>query len=103
MQAHGRKGDLLLAISTSGTSKNVLAAVAAARLAGVHVVGLTGQAGSGLVLQSDIAIVTPAGRYADRVQELHIKCIHMFIEIVERALVPQNYLQNNSKNQNELI
>ena len=103
MQAHGRKGDVLLAISTSGTSKNVLAAVAAARVAGVHVVGLTGQAGSGLALHSDIAIVTPAGRYADRVQELHIKCIHMFIEIVERALVPQNYLQNNSKNQNELI
>lgn len=93
VQAHGRRGDVLLAISTSGTSKNVLAAVQAAKAMGMKVVGMTGKRGSPLETLSDVAIVTPAGRYADRVQELHIKCIHIMIELVERRLDPQNYQQ----------
>ena len=40
---------------------------------------------------ADLAIVTPAGRYADRVQELHIKVIHILIELIERRLAPGNY------------
>lgn len=91
IEAHGRAGDVLLAISTSGTSKNVIAAVGVARQRGMRVIGLTGSAGTPLADAADIAIVTPAGKYADRVQELHIKVIHVLIELVERKLAPGNY------------
>lgn len=89
--AHGRAGDVLLAITTSGTSKNVLAAAHRARGLGMKVIGLTGRDGTPITELSDIAIVTPGGRYADRVQELHIKVIHILIELVERRLEPANY------------
>jgi D-sedoheptulose 7-phosphate isomerase len=91
VRAHGRAGDVLLAISTSGTSRNVLAAAQSARDLQLKVIALTGRAGTPLVDLADIAIVTPGGRYADRVQELHIKVIHILIELVERRLAPQNY------------
>jgi len=91
IEAHGREGDVLFAISTSGTSKNVLAAVDAAHQRGMKVIGLTGREGTPLAKTADISIVTKAGKYADRVQELHIKVIHILIELVERRLAPQNY------------
>jgi D-sedoheptulose 7-phosphate isomerase len=91
IEAHGRAGDVLLAISTSGASKNVLAAVDAARQRGMKVIGLMGRERAPLAESADIAIVTTAGEYADRVQELHIKVIHILIELVERRLAPENY------------
>ncbi len=90
IEAHGRAGDVLLAISTSGTSKNVVAAVDAAHRCGMKVIGLTGRAETPVAKSADIAIVTAAGKYADRVQELHIKVIHILIELVERQLVPRS-------------
>jgi D-sedoheptulose 7-phosphate isomerase len=93
MAAHGRAGDVLLAITTSGTSRNVVAAAKKARELGVKVIALTGKPGTAITELADIAIVTPGGRYADRVQELHIKVIHILIELVERRLAPQNYAQ----------
>lgn len=87
----GQPGDVLLGITTSGTSRNVIRAAEAARAKGMKVISLTGRHGSPMAALSDVAIVTPGGRYADRVQELHIKCIHIFIELVERRLDPQNY------------
>lgn len=87
----GRAGDVLLAISTSGTSRNIVLAAKTAKSMGVKVIGLTGRAGSPLADLADVAIVTPGGRYADRVQELHIKVIHILIELTERQLDPQNY------------
>jgi D-sedoheptulose 7-phosphate isomerase len=92
VEAHGQPGDVLIAISTSGTSRNVLRAVEAARAKGVKVVAMTGRKDSPLAKAADAAIVTPGGtKWADRVQELHIKCIHIMIELVERKLDPQNY------------
>jgi D-sedoheptulose 7-phosphate isomerase len=91
VRAHGRSGDALLAISTSGTSKNVIAAAQAARELSMKTIALTGRDGTPLVDLADVAIVTPGGRYADRVQELHIKVIHILIELVERRLAPGNY------------
>ena len=91
VEAVGRPGDVLLAITTSGTSANVIDAVEAAHKSGMKVVGLTGKFDSPLAQKADVAIVTPAGRWADRVQELHIKCIHILIELVERQLAPENY------------
>ncbi len=91
VEAHGRPGDVLLAITTSGTSRNVVKAAEAARAQGVRVVALTGRAQTPITELADAAIVTPAGKWADRVQELHIKCIHILIELIERELDPQNY------------
>jgi D-sedoheptulose 7-phosphate isomerase len=90
--AHARAGDVLLAITTSGTSKNVVAAAQTARERGVKVIALTGRDATPIATLADIAIVTPGGKYADRVQELHIKVIHILIELVERRLAPDNYV-----------
>lgn len=91
IEAHGRKGDVLLAISTSGKSANVLAAARAARERGMKVIALTGKPASELKALADVEIATPAGRFADRVQELHIKVIHILIELVERQLFAEDY------------
>lgn len=91
LEAHARRGDVLLGISTSGTSANVVAAARAARLKGVKVIALTGKPGATLGTLADIEICTPGGQFADRVQELHIKVIHILIESVERRLFPLNY------------
>jgi len=84
--AHGRAGDVLLAISTSGSSANVLAAAEAARSAAMPVIALTGRPDSALARLAQVEVCTPAGRFSDRVQELHIKVIHVLIELVEREM-----------------
>jgi len=86
IEAHGRKGDVLVAISTSGTSKNVVKAAQAARKKGLTVVALTGKDGSTLGNAADLSIVTRGEKYADRVQELHIKVIHILIELIEKEM-----------------
>jgi D-sedoheptulose 7-phosphate isomerase len=91
LEAHGRPGDCLLAISTSGKSPNVITAADYARKSGIKVIVLTGKNGSALAELANVTVCTPAGTYADRVQELHIKVIHILIELVERALFPENY------------
>ncbi|HKW80825.1 MAG TPA: SIS domain-containing protein [Casimicrobiaceae bacterium] len=91
LESHAGAGDVLVAISTSGTSRNVLAAAKVARTIGMQVVALTGRRDSPLGAAADCAIATPGGRYADRVQELHIKVIHILIELIERDLFPDNY------------
>ncbi len=91
LEGNGRKGDFLLAISTSGTSKTVLKAAEMAQTIGMSVIGLHGKPGSPLASLVDFDIATPAGQFADRVQECHIKVIHILIEIVERKLFPINY------------
>ena len=91
VEAHGRAGDVLLGISTSGRSPSILNAAMAARARGVRVIGLVGRQGSELEALSDVCICTPGIEFADRVQELHIKVIHILIELIERELHPQNY------------
>ena len=91
LESHGRAGDSLIALSTSGTSPNVIKAVETAKRLGVVAIVLTGRPGSTLAEMADICICTPAGEFADRVQELHIKVLHILIEMVERELHPENY------------
>ena len=91
IQAFARPGDVLLAISTSGSSKNVLLAAEEARNRGMYVIALTGKPDSLIGDTADVCICTPAGSYSDRVQELHIKVIHILVELVERELFPENY------------
>lgn len=91
IEAWGNKGDVLLAISTSGNSKNVILAVEAAKKKGMKVVGLLGKGGGKLKDMVDVSLVVDSS-VSDRIQEVHIKCIHIFIEGIERALFPENYL-----------
>jgi D-sedoheptulose 7-phosphate isomerase len=90
IEAWGKKGDVLLAISTSGNSKNILLAVEAAKKKGMKVVGLTGKDGGELKNLVDVPIIVESS-ISDRIQEVHIKCIHIFIEGIERSLFPENY------------
>lgn len=85
-----RKGDMLVGLSTSGNSENVIRAVKAAKEIGVTTVALLGRDGGKLKSLADLAIVIPA-QTSDRIQEMHIKLIHTVIETVERQLVPENY------------
>ncbi|KAB0548827.1 D-sedoheptulose 7-phosphate isomerase [Pseudomonas argentinensis] len=91
VESHGREGDVLLAISTSGKSPNVVKAAEAAKALGIKVIALTGKPGSLLESLADVCICAPGGDFADRTQELHIKVIHILIELVERRLSPENY------------
>ncbi|MBC55105.1 MAG: phosphoheptose isomerase [Gammaproteobacteria bacterium] len=91
LQARARPGDCLFAISTSGTSKNVIKAAEYARDNDMQVVSLTGAGGSSLGRLATVDISTGASRYADRVQEVHIKVIHILIELIERDFFPENY------------
>ena len=90
IEAWGNPGDVLLAISTSGNSPNVLLAVEAAKKNGMKVVGLLGKGGGKLKDMVDVALVVDSN-VSDRIQEIHIKCIHIFIEGIERSLFPENY------------
>jgi D-sedoheptulose 7-phosphate isomerase len=87
IEAFGQKGDVLLAISTSGNSSNVVAAVEIARNKGMKVVALTGKDGGKLALSCDVEIRSPQTVYADRAQEIHIKVIHSLIGFIESKLV----------------
>ena len=91
VDAFGQEDGVLLAISTSGNSKNVLEAAKVARNRKMSVIGLTGKGGGLLAPLCDVCFVAP-GSNADRIQEIHIKIIHTLIEGVERELFPENYL-----------
>jgi D-sedoheptulose 7-phosphate isomerase len=86
IEALGNAGDVLLAISTSGNSENVLNAVAAAKAKGMKVVALTGKNGGKLLPLADVAINVAHSGYADRVQEVHIKIIHLLILLIEEKI-----------------
>ncbi|MEZ5977560.1 MAG: SIS domain-containing protein [Planctomycetota bacterium] len=91
VEAYGKEGDLLVAISTSGNSPNVLRAVEAAKAREVRTVGLLGKGGGELKNLVDCAIVVPRATTSDRIQEVHIKVLHIVIEAVERRLFPDQY------------
>lgn len=86
VSAVGRKEDVLLAISTSGNSENVLRAALVAKEKGMKVIGLTGKSGGKLAGICDVEIRVPHNGYADRTQEIHIKIIHSLIHYIEENL-----------------
>ena len=82
----GQKGDVLLGISTSGNSANVLKAIEAAKQKGMKVITLTGKDGGKMNGLADVDIRVPHFGYADRVQEIHIKVIHILILLIEKEM-----------------
>ncbi len=86
VEAVGNKGDVLLAISTSGNSENVLKAIQAAKAKGMKVVALTGKDGGKMTGLCDVEIRSPHSQYADRAQEIHIKVIHSLIHYIENKI-----------------
>ena len=83
----GREGDAILAISTSGNSKNILRAATVAKQRKMKVIALTGKNGGELAELADVEIRVPHMGYADRVQEIHIKVIHIIIQLIEKGTI----------------
>lgn len=88
IESMGNEGDVLLAISTSGNSPNVINAIAAARQSGMNIIGLTGKSGGRMAGLCDVEIRAPKSDFADHAQEIHIKVIHCLIMAVEQSLKP---------------
>jgi D-sedoheptulose 7-phosphate isomerase len=86
VEAIGQEGDVLLGISTSGNSRNIIEACSAARAKGMRVVLLTGKDGGRLAGKADAEVRVPHFSYADRIQEIHIKVIHILIQLIEEGM-----------------
>lgn len=91
LEGLARPGDVLISLSTSGNSENVILAIEAAKKKGMPTIALLGRDGGKIKDLVDLAIIVPA-ETSDRIQEMHIKLIHIVIELVERELFPENYL-----------
>jgi D-sedoheptulose 7-phosphate isomerase len=85
IEALGREGDVLMVLSTSGNSQNMLRAAEAGRARGVRTLGLLGKGGGRLRERCDEAIVVP-GETSDRIQELHMLILHTMVEGIERLM-----------------
>jgi D-sedoheptulose 7-phosphate isomerase len=88
VEAHGRAGDVAIAISTSGNSPNVLEAVDTARARGLRTIALTGRGGGKLAARVELALVVPSDD-TQRIQESHIAIGHALVELVDDALFPK--------------
>jgi D-sedoheptulose 7-phosphate isomerase len=86
LEALGNKGDVLLGISTSGNSANIIRAAQTAREKGMKVIILSGKDGGKLAPLADIELRVPHFGYADRIQEIHIKIIHILMLLIEKQL-----------------
>lgn len=90
VSAYGKPGDVLVAITTSGNSRNVMRAVEEARRLGMKVILLLGKDGGSLKGKADAEIWVKA-MATERIQEMHMFALHIVIETVERLLFPENY------------
>ena len=89
VEALGEPGDVLLAISSSGNSQNVVNAIVSAKGLGMKVIGLTGKTGGLMSALCDVEIYVPYSGYSDRIQEIHIKVIHSLVNYIELSMQEQ--------------
>ncbi|WP_299664822.1 D-sedoheptulose 7-phosphate isomerase [uncultured Psychromonas sp.] len=87
LEGVGRAGDVLFCLSTSGNSTNILKAIDVAKSKGIKVIALTGKDGGKMAGLADVEIRVPHFGYADRIQEIHIKIIHILIYLIEKKMV----------------
>lgn len=92
VQGLGLKGDVLLAISTSGNSKNILRAVNAAKAKGIHVISLTGGTGGELKGLSDLNLNVELGKNSSRIQETHIFIVHSLVDVMDRFFLKDRHI-----------
>lgn len=85
----GRRGDVLFCLSTSGNSANILKAIDVAKSKGISVIALTGKEGGKMAGLADVEIRVPHFGFADRIQEVHIKIIHILIYLIEKKMAQQ--------------
>lgn len=86
IEAFGHEGDVFLALSTSGNSKNLIQAALTAKQHNITTVCLLGKGGGPLLHHADYALVIPQCRTSDHIQEAHMACLHTIIEAVEQLL-----------------
>jgi len=86
LEGVGRTGDVLLCLSTSGNSANILNAIEVAKNKGISVIALTGKDGGKMAGLADVEIRVPHFGYADRIQEIHIKVIHILMCLIEKKM-----------------
>tara|TARA_R110001583_G_scaffold99607_2_gene245013 strand:+ start:203 stop:784 length:582 start_codon:yes stop_codon:yes gene_type:complete len=86
LEGVGRSGDVLFCLSTSGNSTNILKAIAVAKSKGIKVIALTGKDGGKMAGLADVEIRVPHFGFADRIQEVHIKIIHILIYLIEKKM-----------------
>ncbi len=86
VEAIGRPGDLLLGITTSGSSRNVVVAATSAHSVGMKVIALTGKGGGEIASECDVEIRVPNARFSDQIQEIHGKVIHSLVHYIELEL-----------------
>lgn len=89
VEAFGQEGDILLILSTSGNSQNVVEAVSTAKKLGVKTVCLLGKSGGALKGLSDLELIVAGFSYSDRIQEIHMTLMHIVIEACENRLFYQ--------------
>ena len=86
LEGVGRRGDVLFCLSTSGNSENILKAIKVAKLKGISIIALTGKDGGKMAGLADVEIRVPHFGFADRIQEIHIKIIHILIYLIEKKM-----------------
>ncbi|TVO37597.1 D-sedoheptulose 7-phosphate isomerase [Vibrio algivorus] len=86
LEAVGQEGDVLFGLSTSGNSGNILKAMETAKQKGMKTIALTGKDGGKMAGIADVEIRVPHFGYADRIQEVHIKIIHIVIQLIEKEM-----------------
>ncbi|RBW44606.1 D-sedoheptulose 7-phosphate isomerase [Psychromonas sp. B3M02] len=86
LEGVGRRGDVLFCLSTSGNSENILKAIEVAQQKGIKVIALTGKDGGKMAGLADVEIRVPHFGFADRIQEVHIKVIHILIYLIEKKM-----------------
>jgi len=86
LEGVGRRGDVLFCLSTSGNSGNILKAIDVAKAKGIKVIALTGKDGGKMAGLADVEIRVPHFGFADRIQEVHIKIIHILIYLIEKKM-----------------
>lgn len=89
VEAVGNRGDILVGISTSGNSENIIRAIDAARTKGMRIIVLTGKESGQMAGSADVEIRVSHFGYADRIQEIHIKAIHILILLIEKEMAVQ--------------
>lgn len=87
IEAVGRTGDVLLGISTSGNSGNIIKAIDVSLSKGMKVITMTGKDGGKIARLADVDIRVPHFGYADRIQEIHIKVIHILVQLIEKEMI----------------